>query len=172
MIKAAGCVLIIYAAFMAGHAVGQMHVRMVREIEELLLFIQMIKGEMSYAGSDLYEIMCECEQRLCGPIREWVIDIRMRMEEQSDRPFAELWAASMSRLEDVSLLRRDVLGDVDRLGKLLGDMDVDAQLSRIELLEGVVRERYGRESGRSDGIRRLSSSLGLLGGLFIALVLV
>ena len=44
MLKIAGCFLIIYASFMIGHAVGQYHGRMVRELEEILLFIKLIKG--------------------------------------------------------------------------------------------------------------------------------
>ena len=39
MVKAIGGCLIVYASFMVGHAIGQLHGRMVKEMEEMLLFI-------------------------------------------------------------------------------------------------------------------------------------
>lgn len=65
----------------------------------------------------------------------------------------------------------EVLADVDRLGKIMGDMDVEAQLSRINLVEDIITDRYQRERARSSGIKRLANSLGLLGGVFIVILL-
>ena len=41
MVKAIGGCLIVYASFMVGHAIGQLHGCMVKEMEEMLLFIQL-----------------------------------------------------------------------------------------------------------------------------------
>lgn len=172
MIKMAGCFLIVYASFAAGHAVGQTHVRMVREMEELLLFTQMIKSRIAYAGCELPEIMSDCEERLNGSLRIWIGRLCCLLAETPERRFSETWKESVTVLEDISALRPDVLGEVDRLGSVLGDMDVESQLAQIALIEGAIEERYRRETSKSDGIRRLSSSLGILGGLFIVLVLV
>ena len=51
MVKAIGGCLIVYASFMVGHAIGQLHGCMVKEMEEMLLFIQLFKGQIMYAGS-------------------------------------------------------------------------------------------------------------------------
>ena len=58
-----------------------------------------------------------------------------------------------------------------RFGTILGDMDVEAQVSRMNLIENIVEDRYEKERSRNGGIRRLSGSLGLLGGLFIVIML-
>ena len=92
-------------------------------------------------------------------------------EKNRDRPFAELWTDSLAMLRLDSALSLEVLADVDRLGKIMGDMDVEAQLSRINLVEDIITDRYQRERARSSGIKRLANSLGLLGGVFIVILL-
>ena len=128
MVKAIGGCLIVYASFMVGHAIGQLHGRMVKEMEEMLLFIQLFKGQIMYAGSELPEILADSAKRLKGNVGKWV-----------------------SGLAEMS--------------------DVEAQLSRINLVEDIIADRYQRERARSSGIKRLANSLGLLGGVFIVILL-
>ncbi len=172
MLKIAGCFLVIYASFMIGHAVGQYHGRMVRELEEILLFIRIIKGQIAYAGTELPELMADSADRLNGTVKIWVSDMASQLENTGDRSFFDIWDRSMVILRDLSALKSDMLDDVDRLGRILGDMDVEAQLSRMELVENILKDRYEREKSRDSGICRLSNSLGILGGVFVVIMLV
>ena len=172
MLKIAGCFLVIYASFMIGHAVGQYHGRMVRELEEILLFIRIIRGQIAYAGTELPELMADSADRLNGTVKIWVSDMASQLENTGDRSFFDRWDRSMVILRDLSALKSDMLDDVDRLGRILGDMDVEAQLSRMELVENILKDRYEREKSRDSGICRLSNSLGILGGVFVVIMLV
>lgn len=171
MVKAIGGCLIVYASFMVGHAIGQLHGRMVKEMEEMLLFIQLFKGQIMYAGSELPEILADSAKRLKGNVGKWVNGLAEMSEKNRDRPFAELWTDSLAMLRRDSALSLEVLADVDRIGKIMGDMDVEAQLSRINLVEDIITDIYQRERARSSGIKRLANSLGLLGGVFIVILL-
>lgn len=91
MVKAIGGCLIVYASFMVGHAIGQLHGRMVKEMEEMLLFIQLFKGQIMYAGSELPEILADSAKRLKGNVGKWVNGLAEMSEKNRDRPFAELW---------------------------------------------------------------------------------
>ena len=142
MVKAIGGCLIVYASFMVGHAIGQLHGRMVKEMEEMLLFIQLFKGQIMYAGSELPEILADSAKRLKGNVGKWVNGLAEMSEKNRDRPFAELWTDSLAMLRRDSALSLEVLADVDRLGKIMGDMDVEAQLSRINLVEDIITDRY------------------------------
>ena len=130
MVKAIGGCLIVYASFMVGHAIGQLHGRMVKEMEEMLLFIQLFKGQIMYAGSELPEILADSAKRLKGNVGKWVNGLAEMSEKNRDRQFAELWTDSLAMLRRDSALSLEVLADGDRLGKIMGDMDVEAQLSR------------------------------------------
>ena len=163
MLKIAGCFLVIYASFMIGHAVGQYHGRMVRELEEILLFIRIIKGQIAYAGTELPELMADSADRLNGTVKIWVSDMASQLENTGDRSFFDIWDRSMVILRDLSALKSDMLDDVDRLGRILGDM---------ELVENILKDRYEREKSRDSGICRLSNSLGILGGVFVVIMLV
>ena len=171
MLKAAGCCLVVYASIMTGHAIGQRQLRMVKELEELLLFIQLVKGQIIYAGPELPEILQDSEARLSGTIRQWVHRLVELLDMDSDMTFAQLWTESTTVLAEKSALSPAMVADVDRLGKIVGDMDVDAQISRINLVEDILTDRYQRERERCGKVRRLSGSLGLLGGIFIVILL-
>ena len=172
MVKAIGGCLIVYASFMVGHAIGQLHGYMVKEMEEMLLLIQLFKGQIMYAGWERFpEILADSAKRLKGNVGKWVNGLAEMSEKNRDRPFAELWTDSLAMLRRDSALSLEVLADVDRLGKIMGDMDVEAQLSRINLVEDIITDRYQRERARSSGIKRLANSLGLLGGVFIVILL-
>ena len=171
MVKAIGGCLIVYASFMVGHAIGQLHGRMVKEMEEMLLFIQLFKGQIMYAGSELLRRYSPTVQSVSrGNVGKWVNGLAEMSEKNRDK-FAELWTDSLTMLRRDSALSLEVLADVDRLGKIMGDMDVEAQLSRINLVEDIITDRYQRERARSSGIKRLANSLGLLGGVFIVILL-
>lgn len=172
MIKIAGCMLIMYASFMAGHTVGQYQLRRVKELEEIIMFIQMVKSQMVYAGTEIPELLMDCEQRLTGTVRIWIHNLIQILESDSDRTLPEMWRESLKVLDDLSALPEEAVADVDRLGRVLGDLDVEAQMSRINLLENVLRNRYERERSRSTGVQRLANSLGILGGVFIVVMLV
>lgn len=170
--KLVGCLLIVYASTMTGHAIGQYHMRMVRELEEILLFIRILKGQISYAAIELPELLEESENRLNGAVREWIHMLTRRLVERCDTPFAELWGDSMADLERLSALKKDVISDVDMLGRILGDMDIEAQISQIELVENILNDRYERARERSVRTNRLANYLGILGGVFIVIMLI
>ena len=104
---------------------------MVKELEELLLFIQLVKGQIIYAGPEIPEILQDSEARLSGTIRQWVHRLVELLDMDSDMTFAQLWTESTTVLAEKSALSPAMVADVDRLGKIVGDMDVDAQISRI-----------------------------------------
>ena len=119
MVKAIGGCLIVYASFMVGHAIGQLHGRMVKEMEEMLLFIQLFKGQIMYAGSELPEILADSAKRLKGNVGKWVNGLAEMSEKNRDRPFAELWTDSLAMLRRDSALSLEVLADVGQSYELL-----------------------------------------------------
>lgn len=172
MIKAAGCVLIIYASLMIGCSVGRLHVLMVRELTELLSLMKIIKGQMNYAGSELPEIMSVCRDRLHGSVGKWLDTLCQLLGFDGDKPFAQLWRESLVTLRELSVLPPEAILEVERLGEILGDMDVDTQMAQLAIVENELDRMCRESSGRTESVRKLSSSLGLLLGLFIVLLLV
>lgn len=171
MLKAMGCFFIIYASFMTGHAVGNYHTRMVKEMEELILLMHIIRDQIIYEGTEIPELLETCEKRAYGGVKIWLRHLSRAIADCRDKSFAEIWQESMGVLTDQTALREDTVDEMRRFGTILGDMDVEAQVSRMNLIENIVEDRYEKERSRNGGIRRLSGSLGLLGGLFIVIML-
>ena len=102
MLKITGCFLILYASFMTGHAVGSFHTRMVSELEELILLIQIIKNQIIYEGTELPELLARCEKRTKGAVKMWLHSLNEDVSGGRDKPFGELWRDSMAVLSDLS----------------------------------------------------------------------
>lgn len=90
MLKITGCFLILYASFMTGHAVGSFHTRMVSELEELILLIQIIKNQIIYEGTELPELLARCEKRTKGAVKMWLHSLNEDVSGGRDKPFGEL----------------------------------------------------------------------------------
>ena len=94
MLKITGCFLILYASFMTGHALGSFHTRMVSELEELILLIQIIKNQIIYEGTELPELLARCEKRTKGAVKMWLHSLNEDVSGGRDKPFGELWRIS------------------------------------------------------------------------------
>ena len=171
MLKVMGCFFIIYASFMTGHAVGNYHTRMIKEMEELILLMHIIRNQIIYEGTEIPELLETCEKRAGGGVKIWLRHLSHTIATCRDKSFVEIWQESMEVLSNQTALRGDIVDEVRRFGAILGDMDVEAQVSRMNLIENIVEDRYEKERNRNGGIKRLSSSLGLLGGVFIVIML-
>ena len=139
-----------------------------RDLQEDL---RKVKSETATVMAELPELLARCEKRTKGAVKMWLHSLNEDVSGGRDKPFGELWRDSIVVLSDLSAVRADVVEEIGRLGDILGDMDVDAQISRISLIENIITDKYERERNRNGGIRKLSNSLGILAGLFIVIML-
>ena len=171
VIRLAGAALVVGAAAL----MGEVKAGEVREQYTRLLGLQRVicslQGEMGYARSHLGEIFARIGAQEEEPYKSWLLELSRELERRKSGTFHRIWEESIKRhLKDFRLPTRE-LDRLKSLGLELGSADLRLQLRTMELyLEQLTRTlEETREEMRTRV--RLCRCLGVMGGIFVAVLL-
>ena len=126
---------------------------------------------MGYARSHLGEIFARIGAQEEEPYKSWLLELSRELERRKSGTFHRIWEESIKRhLKDIRLPTRE-LDRLKSLGLELGSADLKLQLRTMELyLEQLTRTlEETREEMRTRV--RLCRCLGVMGGIFVAVLL-
>lgn len=171
VLKTAGAVLVMagasgYGSWLAGNYRSRLVL-----LERLRQMIFLLKGQITYAHAPLPEAFEAVGRRTEGALGELFLQLSERMERQQGEPFCQLWREEVERLgADVALARTD-RQSLAALGEHLGFMDCEMQernlLLYLEQLDLVIGDLRSHRQERC----RLYTTLGVMGGMFLAVLL-
>lgn len=140
-------------------------------LEQLRKMIILLKGEILYAHSPLEEAFFRVGTRSGGELGAFFVDISRRIENQSGELFFSMWKEEIENLGRAMPLsekdRKELLGFGEHLGYLDLEMQERTILLYLEQLD--LEIDYLREHQREKS--RLYTSLGVMGGLFLAIIM-
>ncbi len=138
-----------------------------RELEQL---IEMLKREIEYAATPMWEAFRELAarsgKRFCGFLR----DMAQTMEQRESGSMGDVFAKCAKNLYGKSGLSKADVERLTRMGSRLGYLDRTMQVRNLALYQ----EELARDRARAEEDYRQKAkiyrSLGFLGGLFLALL--
>ena len=171
-IKILGMLLVVTASYGIGKTIGVYQNRRVEDIYELLIFVRMANGHLAYSASEITEIIREGSDKAGGRIGDWLagLALQFRTEEYASS-FEQIWTGSIGSLMEYSYLTDAQIGAVKELGKWLCYMDIDMQIRNLKLWEQNMQTEYEEQKDRAHRINKVSRSLGLLGGIFLIILI-
>ncbi|HIT64846.1 MAG TPA: stage III sporulation protein AB [Candidatus Ventrimonas merdavium] len=153
---------------------GQYRERL-RELEQLRQMIFLLKGQILYANATLEEGLEAVGRRTRGALAGLFLQAADRIAQQEGEPFCQIWKEAVGQLEQAGAghaLSRSDLAALAALGEHLGFLDRDMQertlllyLEQLDLQIQALREHRQERC-------RLYSSLGIMGGLFLTILLI
>ncbi len=145
-----------------------------RRLEELLRLRQMIvllKGQILYANATLAEAFSEVGGRTEGALSELFQGAARQMSSQDGKLFGEIWKSQVEACRNPVLTKSD-MQELAGLGAHLGYMDREMQertllfyLEQLDLTIDMLRQQKQERC-------RMYSSLGVMGGLFLTILLI
>lgn len=171
LIKLLGGVIIITASCGIGQTIAYNQEMLARELAELLSMIRLVKSELKYAVNDLPEAFADMAPRLDGAIGSFCNNMAELLNSNHIISFQDAWGRSMDKLKAESRFGSTYMEHVSRLGSIIGYMDVDGQIMRLELLEDMIEHDYKKEREKTKQTKKLSGSLGIFGGLFLVILM-
>ena len=167
--KVLGCAVIIICAAKIGFDEAARYSERVREIREFQTALISLKGEISFCRTPLSEALIKTGKRL----KTAVADIFIRAGEgvKSGKMTAlQAWDEAISDSKKKLTLKDDEMYIITSFGKLLGASDAVGQLENIELTSSklVMCENLALEDERKHA--KLYRSLGIIGGMFLAIL--
>lgn len=171
-VKLLGVILVIFAGTGLGAYPVKQMVRRTRELEELYFCLLRLKSEVNHAVNHLPEALrCATSGKgKAGAYREVMRQLAVRMEE-GNREYDEL----------LSELRRDLLSkktvteeEAQAFCEMflgLGGMDRNKQVQVLEYYAETIRQKIAEEKQKKKEKAYLYRCLGILGGVFLSVVL-
>lgn len=171
MQRAAGSVLIIVAGAGAGYMYGMELKRYYENIMYLRYVAGLILGEIKYTEAPLAEVFCSVASRIRQPYRAWLQGTAAAVEERDESELARIWNRCVDRYLKELGLKSEHSILVKEMGTFLGQLDMETfersmqmYLNRMDLETERLRENLASK-------RKIGNCLGLMGGIFLVVIL-
>lgn len=167
-----GILFVIAGSSMYGIWLSKRYVGNLAELEELRHMMFLLKGQILYANAPLHEAFDTIGNRTNGALSELFIRVAEKSEAQQGTQFAEIWKEEVGRLGGDSLLSKEDRQSLENFGNHLGFLDKEMQernlLLYLEQLDLRIQDMREHKKERC----RMCTSLGIMGGLFLAILFI
>ena len=172
MTKIVGSIMIIGATSLLGWKMASDVDRTYEEMQYLRRIMCLLQSEISYSRAFLAEAFFHISRNAKSPYNVWLRQLYCCMESHNEGDFETIWNRTISQyLVGVHLPEKEI-AHLRELGQYLGTSDIEIQVRHIELFEeqiGIAMKEM-REELRTK--KRLYHSLGVMSGIFLAIMLI
>lgn len=170
-IKLLGAVLVIVSSSGLGCYMAAQWGEHLKTMETLKKMILLLKGEIVYANSPLTEAFERTGKKAGGGLGDLFVAVAERLMRQQAEPFYTVWQEAIDHLPKEVCLSKEDKQHLKGLGEHLGYLDMDMQernillyLEQLDLTIDYLRKHKQEKS-------RLYTTLGIMGGLFLTIVM-
>lgn len=144
------------------------HLKMLEQLKKMMF---MLKGEIVYGHTPLGEALGHVGRKSEGPLGKLFEGAEERIGQQQGEPFYVIWKEEVEKRKKDMLLSEREIQELTAFGEHLGYLDLEMQEHTIALyLEQLdMSIEFYREHEREQS--RLYTSLGIMGGLFLSLIM-
>ncbi len=167
-----GGILILAATTGAGYVYCRELKAYLARIQYLRYVFSLIKGEIAYSHAPLHEVFSEVGRRVRKPYRTWLLETARAVEMREETGFARAWNRCVDKYLKPLELKQDHSALVKEPGTFLGSLERDTldhtlqmYLNRMDLEIEKLRDNLTAKT-------RIGGCLGVMGGLFLIVVLI
>lgn len=148
--------------------------RLKKRVDQLRVLIRIasfLEGEIAFARTTLPEALRAVGGRTAAPFSEFLSELARQLETSSGKTFGELLRQSVAvHLKGTELCRED-LEDFCEAAVHLGYLDGKMQVHILETYQKEQEQKVLRLMGELPAKQKLFQSLGILGGIFLVILL-
>lgn len=171
MQKLVGSILILAASTGIGVAKGMELQKHLRELESLKQLFLMLQSEITYAKSPFGEAFFHISGRMRGAFSKWLKELSAQLEEKSGKTYDMLWNESITLHFQKSLLTKEELEALREVGASMGYLDEEMQIGMIHLYLEQLEHSILKMRQEMSAKKKLCNCLGIMGGVFLVIVL-
>ena len=172
MYRIVGCILVVVAGVGMGFSGSMRLSEQIRILEKLLQMVICLKGEIRCGNASLPDAFYGAAGRMNGKYREFLISAADRMKAGTGEKLSQICRECAESALKKSCLTHGEKDAFFSVGEYLGYMDLEMQIKQLSLYEKNLEEEISRLKEEASGKKRLYRSLGILGGLLLAVLLV
>lgn len=165
MQKAIGCFMIFIACTGMGLSKGQEIQWHLKELEIVKKIFYLMKSELLYTRAPFAEVFAKIGKKIGGKYGTWLEAMGKRLREKEAGSLWDIWQESIENDLENSYLTEEELNELKKAGKSLGYIEsIDLYIEQLEYEIKNTREVYQTK-------RKLCQSMGVMGGLFLVILL-
>ncbi len=140
----------------------QLHIK---ELEEIKRIFFMIKNELKYSKSMFEDIFVEISRKTEGRYKIWMQNLAEELNRREQQSFVEIWTLCSETFSEQLHLTLEEKNELNRVGRNLSCLDsLNLYLEQLELSIDSARMEARNK-------KKLYQSMGVLGGVFLVIVL-
>lgn len=165
MLKIIGSIFIITATTGIGFSKSKELQNHLNTLEELKKLFCLLRSELQYTHAPFVEVFSKISTKTSTPYKEWLSNLSKRLMTKTRGTFWEIWSMSITEDLNETNLKEEELDELKNIGKNMEYIEsLDLFIEQLEY-----RIRNTRESYRSK--RKLCQSMGIMGGVFLVILL-
>ena len=169
MIVIKGIILffIFFSSTLVGILIAKTYKNRVSDLEEMKNALNMLETKMKFTYEPIPEIFKEISNNIKSSLRDIFVQANKNMENNTA---GVAWSLALEssktnmKEEDIVILKR--------LNKLLGQTDVEGQVSEIELTKDFLDKQIIKAIKEQEKNEKLYKTLGMITGLAIVIILI
>ena len=171
MLKLTGIFLIILSAMGMGLCKSLELTEKMKILESLIRILSLLKGEIRCTGASLEDAFLSVADKMSGDYRAFFEQLVQSMKKKSGCSFGELFQECAMRELPIDRLSEEDKNCFLSFGGCLGYLDKKMQLGQLTLLEEEMTEKLVLLRKKAPEKKKVYRSLGILGGIFLAVLM-
>lgn len=143
----------------------------IAELTQLRQLVMLLKGELRYMRQPLPEALHRLGEKASPPFAGFLADTAKEMEERRGESAEAIWRKHLQICSVGLHLTRQEIKELERLGNVLGYLDVEMQVNALDYYLEQLRlsSEQAREAVASR--KRLYQYMGVLGGIALGILI-
>ena len=170
MLRTVGLCVIVISGVGCGFAMSNELGRRKKMMEMILRMIILLRGEIRYGNTSLYDAFTGAAGKLDGKYREFFLNTAEMMQTRKGENFGDLFRSCAEKTFGTAGLTPEEREKLYSLGDRLGYLGMDMQLKQLEMLERELEYSLVELQKELPEKKKLCRILGMLLGIFLAVL--
>lgn len=172
VLKITGCILVVLSSSLFGfYYSNKMNFR-IANLEEFRKALVLLKSQMQFSAMTLPESMKLISTHTDAALSLFFKYIADRLNEKKGEGIANIWNDALESSLGKTYLSDEDIDYFKSLGNALGSLDIQLQIDSINMTTDYINSKIELLSGENQKNKKMYASLGVLGGILIAVIFI
>lgn len=172
ILKIIGAVIIVLSSTLIGFFYSRKEEYRINDLNEMKRAFTILISEIEYASNSLPESMINISNKTENPISKILIDFAENLNKKDGQTIQQLWTEAVIKNKNDTYFIDEDLENIKSFGSTLGYLDRNMQINNINMMIDYINKKTDTLSEISIKNKKMYRSLGILGGMIIAIILI
>lgn len=172
ILKIIGAVIIVLSSTLIGFFYSRKEEYRINDLNEMKRAFTILISEIEYASNSLPESMINISNKTENPISKILIDFAENLNKKDGQTIQQLWTEAVIKNKNDTYFIDEDLENIKSFGSTLGYLDRNMQINNINIMIDYINKKTDTLSEISIKNKKMYRSLGILGGMIIAIILI